>query len=208
MTIRTNRIEEIFQDARELQADALEMLALGRIRNAAEKAWGQPSGLRSPWCWPGPARSTSGLMERAQHSAGWRPWTKPCGAADPGDCRLHRGRRAHGRNGSIQQGCLTAPFQDQAFPGNRSSLTAGAGRRHPFPVTLRSMRIIQADGGGEEVAAVRRRRSGGQPGRAPEGAAGVVLMDSLILTSGRLFVARVVQDLKPQTVSVWQPGGM
>ena len=79
MTIRTNRIEEIFQDARELQADALEMLALGRIRNAAEKAWGQPSGLRSPWCWPGPARSTSGLMERAQHSAGWRPWTKPCG---------------------------------------------------------------------------------------------------------------------------------
>ena len=40
MTTRTNRIEEIFQDARELQTDALEMLALGRIRNAAEKAWG------------------------------------------------------------------------------------------------------------------------------------------------------------------------
>ena len=45
-------------------------------------------------------------------------------------------------------------------------------------------------------------------GRAPEGAAGVVLMDSLILTSGRLFVARVVQDLKLQTVSVWQRGGL
>ena len=40
MTTRTNRIEEIFQDARELQADALEMLAQGRIRYAAEKAWG------------------------------------------------------------------------------------------------------------------------------------------------------------------------
>ena len=39
MTTRTNRIEEIFQDARELQADALEMLAQGRIGNAAEKAW-------------------------------------------------------------------------------------------------------------------------------------------------------------------------
>ena len=37
---RTNRIEEIFQDARELQADALEMLAQGRIRNAAVKSWG------------------------------------------------------------------------------------------------------------------------------------------------------------------------
>ena len=40
MTTRTNRIEDIFQDARELQADALEMLALGKVRNAAEKAWG------------------------------------------------------------------------------------------------------------------------------------------------------------------------
>ena len=40
MTTRTNRIEEIFQDARDLQADALEMLTLGKVRNAAEKAWG------------------------------------------------------------------------------------------------------------------------------------------------------------------------
>ena len=40
MTTSTDRIEEIFQDARELQADALDMLAQGRIRNAAEKAWG------------------------------------------------------------------------------------------------------------------------------------------------------------------------
>lgn len=35
---RTNRIEEIFQDAQELQADTLKMLAHGRIRNSAEKA--------------------------------------------------------------------------------------------------------------------------------------------------------------------------
>ena len=40
MTTGTDRIQAIFQDARELQADALEMLAQGRIRNAAEKAWG------------------------------------------------------------------------------------------------------------------------------------------------------------------------
>ena len=40
MTTSANRIEEIFRDARELQADALEMLTQGRIRNAAEKAWG------------------------------------------------------------------------------------------------------------------------------------------------------------------------
>ena len=40
MTTGTDRIQAIFQDARDLQADALEMLAQGRIRNAAEKAWG------------------------------------------------------------------------------------------------------------------------------------------------------------------------
>ena len=40
MTTRTDRIAIIFQDARTLQADALGMLAQGRIRNAAEKAWG------------------------------------------------------------------------------------------------------------------------------------------------------------------------
>ena len=40
MTTRTNRIDDIFQDARGLQADALEMLDLGKVRNAAEKTWG------------------------------------------------------------------------------------------------------------------------------------------------------------------------
>ena len=40
MTAGTDRIQSIFQDARGLQADALEMLAQGRIRNAAEKSWG------------------------------------------------------------------------------------------------------------------------------------------------------------------------
>ena len=40
MTTGTDRIQAIFDDAHELQADALEMLARGRLRNAAEKAWG------------------------------------------------------------------------------------------------------------------------------------------------------------------------
>ena len=38
--VATDRVKEIFADARDLQADALEMLALGKVRNAAEKAWG------------------------------------------------------------------------------------------------------------------------------------------------------------------------
>ena len=38
--VATDRVREIFADARVLQSDALEMLALGKVRNAAEKAWG------------------------------------------------------------------------------------------------------------------------------------------------------------------------
>ena len=38
--VATDRVRDLFADARDLQADALEMLAQGRIRNAAEKAWG------------------------------------------------------------------------------------------------------------------------------------------------------------------------
>ena len=40
MTITTTNPDAIFADARVLQDDALEMLEIGKIRNAAEKAWG------------------------------------------------------------------------------------------------------------------------------------------------------------------------
>ena len=40
MTIADRSADAIFADARFLHDDALEMLELGKIRNAAEKAWG------------------------------------------------------------------------------------------------------------------------------------------------------------------------
>ena len=40
MAATTDRVTELFDDAQVLYKDALEMLAQGRIRNAAEKAWG------------------------------------------------------------------------------------------------------------------------------------------------------------------------
>ena len=40
MATTTDRVSELFADAHELYADTLEMLAQGRLRNAAEKAWG------------------------------------------------------------------------------------------------------------------------------------------------------------------------
>ena len=40
MTTTTDRVSELFADAQALYVDALEMLDQGRLRNAAEKAWG------------------------------------------------------------------------------------------------------------------------------------------------------------------------
>ena len=40
MTTTTDRVNELFADARELHLDALEMLEQGRVRNAADKSWG------------------------------------------------------------------------------------------------------------------------------------------------------------------------
>ena len=40
MTTATDRSEELFADALDLYDDALEMLSQGKLRNAAEKAWG------------------------------------------------------------------------------------------------------------------------------------------------------------------------
>ena len=73
MTNSTDRVQAIFQDARELQADALEMLALGKVRNAAEKAWGATK------------RASDALVlartgdEPERGSGCWNPWTKRSG---------------------------------------------------------------------------------------------------------------------------------
>ena len=40
MTTTTDRVSELFADSQVLYSDALEMLDQGKLRNAAEKAWG------------------------------------------------------------------------------------------------------------------------------------------------------------------------
>ena len=47
--VATDQVREIFADARALQADALEMLALDKVRNAAEKAWGATKRATDAW---------------------------------------------------------------------------------------------------------------------------------------------------------------
>ena len=80
MTTGTDLTKEIFQDARELQADALEMLARGRTRNGAEKACGRRRALLTPWCWAAPAMNRN-LRERRLTGhrtlmGSHRPWQK------------------------------------------------------------------------------------------------------------------------------------
>ena len=76
MATGTNRIEEIFGDARS-QADALEMLAQERSRNAAKEAQGDEAVHRVLLCWPGPTRSRSGLLRLGAPSFTLPRWSSP-----------------------------------------------------------------------------------------------------------------------------------
>ena len=79
MTTSADRIEEIFQDARHLQDDALEMLTQGR-RNAAEKSWGATKRATDALIL---ARTGEDWNERpipGQGSVSWNPWTRESAA--------------------------------------------------------------------------------------------------------------------------------
>ena len=68
--VATERVNFLFADGRALYYDALEMLSQGKIRNAAEKAWGPPSGPPTPWFWRGTARSRSQMGRLGAPSCG------------------------------------------------------------------------------------------------------------------------------------------
>ena len=106
---RTNRIEEIFQDARELQADALDMLALGKIRNAAEKAWGATKRATALWYSHEPAREPERTPETG---AGLRMLA----SLDEAVREVRLLRRYHSRQGSLHGECfyngLCDPLED------------------------------------------------------------------------------------------------
>ena len=71
--VATDRVRAPFADARDLHADALEMLAQGRIRNAAEKAWGATKRATDALVWPIPAKSRSGPQRAPLASGCWNP---------------------------------------------------------------------------------------------------------------------------------------
>ena len=64
MTTGTDRSQAIFQDARELQADALEMLTQGRNPQLCREALGdRRSEPQTPWCAGGRGRLLEGIGE-------------------------------------------------------------------------------------------------------------------------------------------------
>ena len=80
IVVATERVRALFADARGLQADALEMLALGKVRNAAEKAWGATKRATDALVLARtPARSRSGHRKQARGSGSWRTKTKGSG---------------------------------------------------------------------------------------------------------------------------------
>ena len=76
MTTSTDRIEAIFQDARELQADALQILAQGRIRNAAEKAWGATRRATDALVLAKTGEEPELSPETSAPSSCWHRWTR------------------------------------------------------------------------------------------------------------------------------------
>ena len=74
--VATDRVRALFADARDLQADALEMLEQGLLRNAAEKAWGATKRATDALA-PGQDRRGTGAVLRELH------WPQDAGIPRP-----------------------------------------------------------------------------------------------------------------------------
>ena len=64
--VATGRAREIFADARALRDDALDMLAQGLLRNAAEKAWGAAKRATDAWSNPGCQHTRNTMQTRTR----------------------------------------------------------------------------------------------------------------------------------------------
>ena len=73
--VATDRVRALFADARDLQADALEMLEQGLLRNAAEKAWGATKRATDALA-RRPERNRSGPQRAPLASGCWNPSTQ------------------------------------------------------------------------------------------------------------------------------------
>ena len=101
----TDRVREIFADARVLHADALEMLAQGKIRNAAEKAWGATK------------RATDALVlartgEEPERTPATSVAVRALEGRDPGVRQVRLIARYYTRQGALHGDCFYLGFCD------------------------------------------------------------------------------------------------
>ena len=118
MTTGTDRIEAIFQDARELQADALEMLAEGGSATPPRRLGARRSGQATRSSWHRPVRNRSGRPRPGRVSGPWHPWTRESGAPTCAGAHYVRQAELHGQyfyNG------LCDPLEDTDRPIRRTS---------------------------------------------------------------------------------------
>ena len=99
--VATDRVRALFADARDLQADALEMLEQGLLRNAAEKAWGATK------------RATDALAlartgEEPERSSESSTGLRMLESLDPEVRRARLVRRYYTRQGHLQGDCFYA----------------------------------------------------------------------------------------------------
>ena len=99
--VATDQVRMIFDDARSLQDDSMEMLAQGRVRNAAEKAWGATK------------RATDALVlartgEKPERSSESSTGLRMLESLDPEVRRARLVRRYYTRQGHLHGDCFYA----------------------------------------------------------------------------------------------------
>ena len=100
--VATDRVRALFADARDLQADALEMLEQGLLRNAAEKAWGATKRATDALAL---ARTGEEEPERSSESS---TGLRMLESLDPEVRRARLVRRHYTRQGSLHGECFYA----------------------------------------------------------------------------------------------------
>ena len=117
--VATDRVRALFADARDLQADALEMLEQAFSATLRRRPGAPPRGRLTPWPWPGPEREPE---RSSESSTGLRMLE----SLDPEVRRARLMRRYYTRQGHLQGDCF--------YAGCSTSTTFAGWRRLFLPV--------------------------------------------------------------------------
>ena len=106
--VATDRVRALFADARDLQADALEMLEQGLLRNAAEKAWGATKRATDALALARTGEEPERNGEEPERSSESSTGLRMLESLDPEVRRARLVRRYYTRQGHLQGDCFYA----------------------------------------------------------------------------------------------------